>query len=210
MSEPLPSNVVPLRAPESTPVGDRDDDALMLLASSDRRDAFRVLVERHGQRVFRFCVRMTNDRRVAEELAQETWIAVWNARTTYKPNDQFVVWLLVAARNRCLNARRNDSRRSRVLAPEPSDGIAAVAVDGPSELDRLIAAEERRRVNAALGELPPAMREAVTLRYGEALAYEQIAEVTGTNASTVRSRVLYGVRKLHELLGAKPTSGEGI
>lgn len=205
MTQSAPNNVVPLRA-TGPGLGDRDDDALMLLASSDRRDAFRLLVERHGSRVFRFCVRMTNDRRVAEELAQETWLAVWNARTTYKPSGQFVIWLLVAARHRCLNARRNDARRSRVLTSEPGDGLDGVAADDPAQLDRLIAAEERRRVQSALDELPQPMREAVTLRYAEALAYEQIAEVTGANASTVRSRVLYGVRKLHELLAGSPSS----
>jgi RNA polymerase sigma-70 factor (ECF subfamily) len=117
-----------------------------------------------------------------------------------------VVWLLVSARHRCLNARRGDARRSRVLAGEPVEGLEEQRGDDPAQLDRLIAAEERRRVNLALEELPVAMREAVTLRYAEALAYEQIAEVTGANASTVRSRVFHGVKKLHELLRG---AGEG-
>ena len=202
MTEPLPSNVVPLRRPDvpGVPLADRDDDALMLLASSDRRDAFRVLVERHASRVVRYCMRMTGDRRVAEELAQETWLAVWAARASYQANGQFIVWLLVAVRNRCLNARRGDARRSRVLVAESGEAIDDKAADDPVQLDRLIEAEERRRVLAALDELPPPMREALTLRYADELAYEQIAEVTGANASTVRSRVFHGVKKLHELL----------
>lgn len=198
------SNVVPLRGP-SGPLGERDDDSLMLLASAGQRDAFRVLVERHASRVVRFCSRLVGDARVGEELAQETWLAVWAARTTYKANGQFVVWLLVAARNRCLNSRRNLARRSRVLVGETSDFTEAAA-DDPAALDRLIADEERRRVELALSELPEAMREAVVLRYAETLAYEQIAEVTGANASTVRSRVFHGVKKLHSLLTG--TKGE--
>jgi RNA polymerase sigma-70 factor (ECF subfamily) len=182
------------------PLGERDDDALMLLASRGRRDAFRVLVERHASRVLRFCTRMTSDRRVAEELAQETWLAVWAARETYKPNGQFVVWLLVAARNRCLNARRGDARRSRVLVAASGEGLDETTANDPAQIDRLIAAEERHRVLAALADLPAQMREAVTLRCAEALAYEEIAKVTGATASTVRSRVFYGVKKLRELL----------
>ncbi|HVH46065.1 MAG TPA: RNA polymerase sigma factor [Labilithrix sp.] len=208
MTDPLPSNVVPLRRPPGVPLAERDDDALMLLASGGQRDAFRVLVERHGSRVVRFCTRMTSDRRIAEELAQETWLSVWGARDTYKPNGQFVVWLLVAARNRCLNARRGDARRSRVFVAEPEGGFDDAPADDPAQLDRLIAAEERRRVARALAELPAPMREAVTLRYADALAYEQIAEVTGANASTVRSRVFHGVKKLHELLAGRD-SGSG-
>lgn len=191
------SNVVPLHAASS--LLERDDDSLMLLASAGQREAFRVLVERHARRVVRFCSRMTGDARLAEEIAQETWLSVWSSRSSYEPNGQFVVWLLVAARNRCLNSRRDVARRARVLVPETTD-LAETAGDDPAALDRLIAAEERRRVQRALDELPAAMREAVMLRFGETLAYEQIAEVTGTNASTVRSRVFYGVKKLHELL----------
>ena len=49
------------------------------------------------------------------------------------------------------------------------------------------------------------MREAVTLRYAESLAYEQIASVVGANESTVRSRVFHGVKKLHQLLTEVPS-----
>lgn len=177
-------------------LGERDDDALMLLAAAGKRDAYRVLVERHAQRVFRFCFRLTNDRRIAEELAQETWLAVWNARETYKPEGQFGIWLLVAARNRCLNSKRGAARRDRVMTTDNE----ADAAESAKQLDRIIEEEERRRVNAALAELPAPMREAVTLRYAESLAYEQIAGVVGANESTVRSRVFHGVKKLHELL----------
>ncbi len=199
MTEQSQSNVVPLRR-EGTPLVDRDDDALMLLASAGNRDAFRGLVERHAKRLVRFCLRMTGDQRTAEELAQETWLSVWANRETYKPSGQFVVWLLVAARNRCLNARRGQGRRARVLVDGDIDPVLETAADDPAQLDRLIAAEERRRVHDALAELPPPMREALVLRYSEALAYEQIAEVTGANTSTVRSRVFHGLKKLQELV----------
>ena len=177
-------------------LSDRDDDALMLLAAAGQRDAYRVLVERHAQRVFRFCLRLTNDRRLAEELAQDVWLAVWNARETYQPKGQFSIWLLVAARHRCLNSRRSVTRRERVMTTDND----ADAAESAKQLDRLIKEEERRRVNDALAELPSTMREAVTLRYGESLAYEQIATVVGANESTVRSRVFHGVKKLHQLL----------
>lgn len=177
-------------------LSDRDDDALMLLSAAGQRDAFRVLVERHAQGVFRFCVRLTNDRRIAEELAQETWCSVWNSRNAYVPGGQFTIWLLVAARNRCLNSKRGDKRRERVLTTDND----ADAAESAKQLDRLIKEEERRRVNEALAELPAPMREAVTLRYAESLAYEQIAEVVGANESTVRSRVFHGVKKLHQRL----------
>lgn len=182
-------------------LADRDDDALMLLAGAGRRDAFRVLVERHAQRVFRFCFRLTNDRGVAEEVAQETWLSIWNARQTYRPEGQFGVWLLVSARHRCLNVKRGRVRRDRVLVPDAE----ADAAESAKQLDRLVAAEERRRVNDALGELPAPMREALTLRYAESLAYEQIATVVGANESTVRSRVFHGVKKLHRLLTGGPS-----
>jgi RNA polymerase sigma-70 factor, ECF subfamily len=199
VTEPSRANVVPLRR-EGPLLADRDDDALMMLASSGRRDAFRILVERHARRVVRYCARMTGDARTAEELAQDTWLAVWANRETYKPSGQFVVWVLVAARNRCLNKRRNEGRRARVLVDGATEPALEMAAEDPAQLDALIANEESRRIRLALAELPAPMREALVLRYSEALAYEQIAEVTGANTSTVRSRVFHGLKKLHDLV----------
>lgn len=151
---------------------------------------------------------MTGDRAVAEELAQETWIAAWNTRVSYEPRGQFATWLFVAARNRGLNAKRGDARRARVMAHDPDDvAVAKTASDDPSQLDRLIVAEEHARVDQALTELPPAMREAVTLRYAEVLAYEEIGAITGATPSTVRSRVFHGVKKLHAILTGTEEGG---
>lgn len=185
----------------------RSDDELMLLASGGQKDAFRILVERHAKRVVRFCFRMVGDLRAAEDLAQETWLAVWNARAAYRPDGRFTVWLFVSARNRCLNARRGAARSADVFVADggATESAAAGAGADPSQLERLLDVERQRRLQAAIDELPIALREAVTLRFAESLAYDDIAAATSSNASTVRSRVFHGLKKLAARLHDDPS-----
>lgn len=114
VTERINTNVVPLRAAPGLP--DRSDDELMRLAAAGRRDAFSVLAERHGSRVFGLCLRLTGwEAPLAEELAQEVWVTVWTSRGRYEPAGEFSAWLLRSTRNRCMNARRDHGRRARVL-----------------------------------------------------------------------------------------------
>lgn len=206
MPEPKSSKIIPLRPADG--LRDRPDDDLMKLAAAGRRDAFSVLVERHGARVFRLCMRLTGwDAPLSEELAQEVWVAVWASRARYEPSGEFSAWLLSAARNRCSNARRDQMRRTRVLTNEAAPDVTTTSSGvEPAQLDEILAREDQRRLQAAIEVLPPQLREAVALRFGDALPYDAIAKAVGANESTVRSRVFHALKKLRGLL--EPSQGE--
>ena len=87
----------------------------------------------HAARLRNYCARVVDRHALAEELAQETWLAVWNARSRYVANGRFKVFLYVAARNRCYNLSRDQRRRAK-LAPAPdADGIADVDDNCPGD-----------------------------------------------------------------------------
>jgi RNA polymerase sigma factor (sigma-70 family) len=174
----------------------RSDDELMTLAQAGLRDAFAVLVERHAQRLVQVCARFVNDGDLGAELAQETWVAVWTQRAKYRGDGRFVVWLVTAARNRC----RNHVRRHGVIRRHDESAARADGVPSASQIDELLLEERRRRVRDALARLPERMREAVLLRYGEELAYEEMAVALRVGESTLRSRVHHGLRLLRSLL----------
>jgi RNA polymerase sigma-70 factor (ECF subfamily) len=175
----------------------RSDDELMSLARAGIREAFAELVARYVDGLVSFCAKLTGDRRAAEEIAQETWLALWQGRDRYVPDEKFALLLYIAARNKCRNAARDRQRKSRWLVDDDAAGLTS---SSPDELDRMLEGERRKRVHAALGVLPTQLREALVLRFGEELSYQEIARVLDTRESTIRSRVHYGIKAIREVL----------
>ncbi|HEY4013958.1 MAG TPA: RNA polymerase sigma factor [Polyangiaceae bacterium] len=183
--------------PVSDPLPERGDDELMALAQAGMREAFAVLVERHATRLVQACARFVNDPAVGAELAQETWVAAWAARSQYRPDGKFFVWLLASARNRCRNHARHEGVGKAFVE---HSGRQASSPLSPDQIDRLLAEERQRGVREALSRLPSRMREALLLRFAEDLRYDEMAAVLHTGESTLRSRVHHGLRLLKNLL----------
>jgi RNA polymerase sigma-70 factor (ECF subfamily) len=182
--------------PEETPrdaLSERSDDELMLLARAGVKAAFEVLVERHAVRVVRLCSRFVNDADLGRELAQDCWVEVWRARDKYRGDGGFVAWLVTIARNACRNALRRRKVRERETARSEVTPL-------PGQLDALIVEERRKRVREALSELSSTLRDALLLRYGEGLRYDEMTDVLDAGESTLRSRVHHGLKALKEKL----------
>ena len=195
----MSTNVVPFTK-KGEPLASRSDDELMLLSSRGLHAAFEELVRRHARRLLGFFTKHVGSTVLGEDLAQEIWLAVWDHRSEYRPDGRFVVWLFTLARNRIRNIRRDIARR-----PVPADGdpaaILARAPDlAPSDLDRLVVAEQRSRLDRAVACVPQNLREALLLRFSEELPYEDVARILETNESTARSRVFHGIRDLRRRL----------
>jgi RNA polymerase sigma-70 factor (ECF subfamily) len=195
-------DVIPLHQARPEPgLTERSDDELMTLARAGHREAFAILVTRHGTRLTEFCAKMTGDRRTGEDVAQETWLQVWAARDRYRAANRLEAFVFTIARNRCRNALRSRWRGTRVIvAAEDKDAPVADA----SSLDAMLVRERDKRVHAAALELPPPLREAVLLRFVAGLDYPAISQAVGRNESTVRSRVFHGLRQLRRHLEESP------
>ncbi len=194
-------HVVPLKVASAT-LDARTDDELMLLAKAGSRDAFGVLAGRYTDRVLRFSARQTGDKAAAEEIAQEVWLYLWSMRATYVPQGKFVVLLFTAVRHRSANHRRGARRRATWIAPTIDTHLPDLAgAHQPDDLDLLLEEERQRRVVSALQKLPPKVREALLLRFGEGLSYQQMADVLSAGESTIRSRVYHALKNLRALLG---------
>ncbi len=187
-----------VRAPEpaQNALAERADDELMQLAQAGLKSAFAVLVERYARRVVALCSRFVNDAQLGRELAQDTWVMVWQRRDRYRAEGGFVSWLVTVARNHC----RNQLRRTKLSAAHELDSSADDAPGSAAQLDNLLVEERRRRVRAALQEISLPLREAVLLRYAEELRYDQMTAVVGAGESTLRSRVHHGLKALKQKL----------
>lgn len=198
MSEPRHAVVLPLhRAPSGGPsLAERDDDALMALAASDHRLAFEVVVARHLPGLTGYCAKFLGNLRSGEEVAQDVMVEAWTLRHRYRGRGRLPVFLLAMARTRCLNRLRDDGRRQARTSQAGEAGALADAAGASDQLDALLERERQRRVREALQALPPALREAVLLRFDRGLDYAEMARLARRPEVTMRSRVFHALKRL--------------
>jgi RNA polymerase sigma-70 factor (ECF subfamily) len=167
------------------------DEALMLAYRDGDAAAFEALYARHKGRLYRFILRSVPQRAAAEELFQEIWMRVIEARQRYTPKARFTTWLYTIAHHRMVDHWR-------------AKGLALVALDADepppaaAEADPLLQAqgnEALARFVQALESLPPAQREAFLLREEAGLSLAEIAAATGAQEEAVKSRLRYAIAK---------------
>lgn len=192
------------------------DEQLMLAFKSGDARAFSTLVQRHRQAVYNFILRFVGHRQRAEDVLQETWLKVVRSSADYQPRAKFTTWVYTIARNLCVDAARKESYRKAdsLDAPVSSDGegrtlAETVPDDTHSAPDRAAHSVRVRPLLAqAVEALPPEQREVFLLREYQGIGFKEIAEVTGVNENTVKSRMRYALEALRRRLGELGVDGE--
>jgi len=186
--------VVPTPDADAGDLTIREDDELMQLAAGGLRSAFAELTRRYASRVRGYCLKWNPS--LGDDLAQEVFLKLWQARRDYQPRGKFSVYLFTIVRNGCRNARRGWLRRPSFESMEAE----AVESGAPDGLDRVLERERVDRVQRALPRLSPKLREAVLLRFAEEMSYSDMATILNVPQATARGRVFHGLRRLQEVL----------
>ncbi len=169
----------------------------MLAFQAGDRPAFDALFERYRQPIWSFFRRRTDRTADAEELAQETFLAVIQAARRYEPRSTFRSYLFSIAFN-LLSARRRQAKREGASVPIELHDVAAASSDPAASI----------WVREALAALDPADREMLMLREYDALGYADIAAVVGVPLNTVKSRLFRARLALRDQLrGVTQTTG---
>lgn len=188
-----------------TPETDAQDRADMqrLVAGDDA--ALDDLMQRHGPAVHRLLVGLLQDPQDALDLAQETFVRVYQARHRFRTRDRFVPWLFTIATNLARNRLRWRQRHPTVtweaLAAQSMDcACASTDRPAPSEVEpspaEVLQARERiEAVRRAIANLPVELREALLLCEWEDLSQAEAAAILGTTVKAVESR-LYRARQI--------------
>lgn len=180
----------------------RSAEALMLGYQRGDEGAFRELYLRYRGPLYRFIRRMTRDATLTEEIFQETWMAVVNARARYARDAKFVTWLFAIAHRRTADHWRKRRRQPWNAAPELDDEVTPGAglAEAPANASTPHGCAENEDLGdallEALGRLPVAQREAFLLKAEGELTLEEIAEITGVGRETIKSRLRYAVERL--------------
>ncbi|MGH8705653.1 MAG: RNA polymerase sigma factor [Burkholderiales bacterium] len=177
------------------------DEQLMLAYREGDAAAFDRLYARHKGALFRFVLRSIRERALAEELYQEIWMRVIEARARYEPQARFTTWLYTIAHNRMVDHWRKRGLQLVSLDAEDPAQAEPAANPGDEPQRRLEARERVERFARALEALPPAQREAFLLREEGGMSVAEIARATGADEEAAKSRLRYALAKLREAAG---------
>ncbi len=161
--------------------------------------AFANLVAAYQGPVFNLAYRMLGNGGDAEDAAQETFLRAYDRLASYEPDRKFSSWILSIASHYCIDQLRR--RRGGMESLDDEAGERELPATEAEPEEAALATEQERTLQYALGQLPPAYRLAVILRYWNDLSYEEIADATGSSVSAIKSRLHRARLMLAESIG---------
>jgi RNA polymerase sigma-70 factor (ECF subfamily) len=176
---------------------DPTDAELIGCSRSGDRNAFTVLMGRWKDRAYALAYRLTGNSTDSDDICQLVMVRAWQGIPAFAGQASFATWLYRMTINAFRDQQRSRLARIKVLkrwwiARSNNGSNSPVHA---SDLD-----DTRERVGRAVAGLPMAIREAVVMRHYHELTFDEIAQVVGAPASTVKSRVAQGLRLLHHSL----------
>jgi RNA polymerase sigma-70 factor (ECF subfamily) len=181
------------------------DDVALVLAIATRRDraAFGALFSRYAPRLKSWFMRNGTPADRAEDLAQETMLAVWRRADSYDPGRAAVsAWIFTIGRNQSIDALR------RLARPLPDADDPSMAPPEPMPPDAALdMAQDETRLRAALRDLPPEQAEVIRLAYYEDRPHVEIERSLGIPLGTVKSRLRLAMARLRTRLTEPANKG---
>ncbi|MGA1845266.1 MAG: RNA polymerase sigma factor [bacterium] len=188
-------------------MADSNDSLLAEATLKGDTGSFRVLVERYKGALFNLAYRLSHDRDMAEDMAQEAFVRAYENLHRFDRKRSFFTWLYTICTNVTINElKRRERSREAGHWEGPQARYEVEHFDRPST-GRLAEGEkriEKKREQALIDQLlrqiPEEYRTAVILRYQEELSYLEIAEILNISLSLAKVRVHRGIEKLRTLL----------
>ena len=201
--------------------GATDDVAVVRRMAAGSEAALETLYDRYASAIFAAVYRLTSDRGTAEEVVQETFLALWNRAETFDPAaGSLAAWLHAIARNRTIDRLRAAGRRPSLVA---LSSAAAPDEDATQALERLVSdgaivggarpapgpeqafesAGVQEAIGTALASMPEDERTVILLAYQEELSQTEIAARLGWPLGTVKTRTRRALHRLRVGLGAE-------
>ena len=161
-------------------------------AREGNTDAFAAIVSAHEAMVFSLAYHFFNDRAVAEEVAQDVFLKLYENLRSIESPSHLVHWLRQVTTRRCID----QIRRTTKLRAVPLEAVSEIASNDRSA-DPLL----DRRLRRLITELPEVQRVVVTLRYQEDLDPSEICRIVGMPVNTVKSHLHRALVSLRRQLG---------
>lgn len=179
------------------------DETLMLRYRDGDTEAFAILYERHKGPLYRYMLRHCGLTTVAEELFQDVWLNIVRSRAQYVVQAKFSTYLYHVAHNRLIDSHRRQTGGAAVWEDGVGPAVEDVPLNGAEEPENQVYTRTLvTRLMGLIRALPEVQREAFLLREEAGMSVEEIAEATGVERETAKSRLRYAINRLRRgLLG---------
>lgn len=157
--------------------------------------SFEELISTHQQKVYNIALRMLANEQDAFDASQEVFIKVYRNLDKFQENSSFSTWLYRITTNTCLDMlRKNKEKKNEISMDSPmefEDREASFQLeDKKADVEEEILKRERRQaLYAALEQLNEEHKKMIVLRELQGMSYQEIADITGTNIGTVKSKI---------------------
>ena len=190
-----------------------DKDFFHLLKSGDE-NSFARLVSMYRKQVVNLCYKFLLNRRDAEDVSQEVFIAVFHSIKHFREEAGLGTWIYRITVSKCLDELKSRSRKKRIIALGKTLGLETVArwVSGPDRADKpLEEKEDLELLEKALEKLNDSQRIALTLSKIEGYDHARIAEVMQVSPTAVDSLVYRARQNLKKIMASETTeNGKNI
>jgi RNA polymerase sigma-70 factor (ECF subfamily) len=179
------SSDLPVTAPRNT-------DELVERCLTGDQTAWEQIVRQHWRKVFNLAYKFVGRHDEAEDLTQDIFLKIFKALHTFDRRANFQTWLISISRNLCIDHYRSVRKERETMARDvDASELSPVSRERGPE-GQLEQVKLKQQIQAALGELPAALRQAVELRDLQELSYQEIADQLGLPEGTVKSRINRG------------------
>ena len=180
---------------------EQPDSTTLDLLTRESPEAFEAIYDRYGRLAYTVAMRVLSDEAAAEDVVQESFIAIWRRFLTYRPERGSIrTWICSIVRNRAIDRLRGESGRLRYeLALDESRGEPSL----DDTWSQVVASLTRERVQQALRDLPVEQRQTVELAYWCGMSQSEISQTMRVPIGTVKGRIRLSLAKLRESLQGK-------
>jgi RNA polymerase sigma-70 factor (ECF subfamily) len=184
---------------EGTPSSRPDEETLAERIRGGDREAFRTFFDRHHGRLLGFVRSRGVPTGAAEDIVQDAFVYVWEHRSKIDPERSLRAYLFRIGHTRALNHQRDTSKHDPDAAPSDAETVSAAHTRRTPEDDAL-SAEVRRRIDAAVADLPERRRAVFELCFLEGWTYREAGEALDITRKTVENHMRLALKDLRQAL----------
>ncbi len=173
-----------------------DQEIVNRFQAGERRVSFTMLIERYQKRIYFSARKMVGgDHDEADEIAQETFVKVYEALDSFRGDAKFYTWTYRIM----MNAVIYKSRRKKIRKDVELDDVAEILESDIPQPDEAMQRKEMTAlIEKAIETLPPKQREVFVMRFYDELPYEEIATIVGTSVGGLKANYFHAVKKITE------------
>ena len=167
-----------------------------ILSKKNEHRSFEMLISRYQKQLYYSIRRMVNRHEDADDVLQNTFIKVWKNLGSFEGKSSIYTWMYRIAYNETLNYIQKNKKHMHLHIDEP---VIQNTMISPSD-NPYNGEDIKRKLNAAIEQLPEKQRMVFNMKYFEEKKYEEISEITGTSTGALKASYFHAVKKIEESL----------